>query len=73
MANITLSIDDKLLTRGRTYAKTRGTSLNALVRKLLADAISFPDSSVDSMIERLRQNAGDSKGVKFSREELHRY
>ncbi len=73
VANITLSIDDKLLTRGRNYAQTRGTSLNALVRKLLADAISSPDSSVDSMIERLRQNSGDSKGVKFSREELHRY
>ncbi len=30
----------------------------------------FPSSS---MIERLRQNAGDSKGAKFSREDLHRY
>ncbi|MEI6175591.1 MAG: DUF6364 family protein [Verrucomicrobiota bacterium] len=73
MANLTLSIDDELLNRGRNYAQARGTSLNSLVRKLLADAVSTPDASVDSMIERLRQSSGDSKGVKFFREELHRY
>ncbi len=73
MANITLSIDDELLKRGRSYARARGTSLNSLVRKLLVDAVSNPDALVDSMIERLRQSSGDSKGVKFTREELHRY
>ena len=73
MANLTLSIDDELLNRGRNYAQARGTSLNSLVRKFLADAVSTPDASVDSMIERLRQSSGDSKGVKISREELHRY
>ncbi|HSP42081.1 MAG TPA: DUF6364 family protein [Luteolibacter sp.] len=73
MANITLSIDDELLNRGRSYARARGTSLNALVRKLLVDAVSYPDASVDAMIERLKQTAGDSKGEKFIREELHRY
>lgn len=73
MSNITLSIDDELLKRGRLYARTRGTSLNALVRKLLNDAVSTPESSVDSMIERLRQTSGDSKGIKITREELQRY
>ena len=73
MANLTLSIEDELLKRGRRYAQARGTSLNALVRKLLRDAISSPDASVDAMIERLRQSSGDSKGIKISREELHRY
>jgi hypothetical protein len=73
MANLTLSIDDELLNRGRSYARARGTSLNSLVRKLLVDAISTPDATVDSMVERLRQSSGDSKGVKFTREELHRH
>jgi hypothetical protein len=73
MANLTLSIPDDLLKRGRAYAQARGTSLNALVRELLGETVSSPDSSVDSMIERLRQSAGDSKGVKIVREELHRY
>ena len=73
MANITLSIDDELLKRGRSYARARGTSLNSLVRKLLVDAVSNPDASVDSMIERLWLSSGDSKGVQFTREELHRH
>jgi len=73
MANVTLSIDDDLLKRGRNYARARGTSLNSLVRMLLTDAVSPPDSSVDSMVERLRQSSGDSKGIKFTREELHRH
>lgn len=73
MANLTLSIDDELLIRGRNYAQARGTSLNSLVRKLLVDAVSTPDALVDSMVERLRQTSGDSKNVRFSREELHRY
>jgi len=73
MANLTLSIDKELLRRGRSYAQARGTSLNALVRKLLSDTISSPDAAVDAMIERLRQSAGDSKGIRISREDLHRY
>lgn len=73
MANVTLSIPAELLKRGRSYAQARGTSLNALVRELLNETISSPDSSVDSMVERLRQSPGDSKGVKIAREELHRY
>ena len=73
MANVTLSIPDDLLNRGRSYAQARGTSLNALVRELLDETVSNPESAVDSMIERLRQSAGDSKGVKINREELHRH
>ena len=73
MANVTLSIPDDLLKRGRRYALSRGTSLNALVRDLLTETVSNPESAVDSMIERLRQSAGDSMGVKITREELHRH
>jgi len=73
MANLTLSIDEELLQRGRSYAHACGTSLNALVRKLLNDTLASPDASVDAMIERLRRSSGDSKGIKISREELHRF
>lgn len=73
MANVTFSIPDDLLNRGRSYAQTRGTSLNALIRELLNQTVTNPDSAVDSMIERLKQSVGDSKGVKINREELHRY
>lgn len=73
MANITLSIHDDLLRRGRDYARARGTSLNALVRDLLSQTVHVPDDSVDAMVDRLRNSSGDSKGMKFTREELHRY
>lgn len=73
MPNLTLSIDDDLLARGRAYARARGTSLNALVRKMLDEAVSSPDAAVESMVERLRDSAGDSKGVKINRADLHRH
>ncbi len=73
MANVTLSLDDDLLRRGRTYARVRGTSLNALLRKLLDDTVSKPDVVVDGMVERLRQTIGNSHGMKFLREEHHRH
>lgn len=70
MASVTLFIPDDLLKRRRSEAQARGTSLNALVRELLDETVSNPGSAVDSMIERLRQSAGDSKSVKIHREEL---
>ena len=73
MANLTLSIDDELLARGRKYAAARGTSLNALVRKYLEETTAPPDARLEEMIERLRQSKGHSGGVKIERAELHRY
>lgn len=73
MPNITLSIPEDLLKNGRRYAQTRGTSLNALVRELLSEKVSNPADSVDSMLSRLRDSTGDSKGIKIKREELHRH
>ena len=73
MANITLSIDDDLLQRGRSYAQSRGTSLNALVRKLLDETVSSPDATVDSLIESLKQSTGNSRGKRINRNELHRH
>jgi plasmid stability protein len=73
MANVTLSIDDDLLKRGREYASTHGTSLNALIRKLLQQHTSPPSGAVDSLIDRLKRTKGHSGGRKIEREELQRY
>jgi hypothetical protein len=73
MPNITLSIPEDLLKTGRKYAEARGTSLNGLVRELLTETVFKPTEAVDSMIQRLRDSSGDSKGVKIIREELHRH
>ncbi|MEK6230771.1 MAG: DUF6364 family protein [Luteolibacter sp.] len=73
MPNLTLSIPEDLLKNGRSYAQSRGTSLNALVRELLTEKVSKPAETVDSIIARLRQSPGNSKSIRINREELHRH
>lgn len=73
MANVTLSIEDDLLVRGREYAKSRGTSLNALIRQWLEESTTPPDAAVDEMLTRLRKANGNSRGKKIRRQDLHRH
>jgi len=73
MANVTISIDDDLLVRGRNFAEKRGTSLNALLRQFLEEVTTSSDAAVDEMIESLRTSGGNSGGKKIDREDLHRY
>ncbi len=71
--NVTLSIDDELLTRVRALASRRGTSLNQMVRDYLAEvaAEQGPDEIL-SELERLWSEApGASEGRKWTRDELH--
>lgn len=72
MANVTLSIDDELLRKGREYASSRGTSLNALVRTLLSELTARSDAEITEIVARLRSSPGDSKGVRFRREDLYK-
>lgn len=39
MKNVTLAIDEKLLEQARSLAEKRGTSLNAMIRSLLAHEV----------------------------------
>ena len=71
MANLTLSIDEDLLRKGRDYAADRGTSLNGLVRSLLTELTTRSDSEISEMMERLRSSPGDSKGIPFNRDDLY--
>ena len=71
MANITLSLDDELLQKGREYATSRGTSLNSLVREYIKDLAYPTKEEVDGIISRLRKIEGNSKGVKFDRDSLY--
>ena len=72
MPNVTLSIDEETLKAGREYARLHGTSLNALIRKLLSERVR-PDSGawLEEMFEMLDQAGGDSKGWKWNRSELY--
>ena len=71
MANVTLAIEDKLLEKSRQYASQRGTSLNALLREMLANLTNENGAEIDEMINRLRNSRGHSGGVKIDRESLY--
>lgn len=72
MKNITLSIDEKTLDAGRSYARAHQTSLNALIRDLLRRTVEQdPEISTGELIRLAKSHAGDSKGWKWNREEIY--
>lgn len=72
MANITLSLNDNLIKKGREYAKKHHLSLNALVRKLLAERVlQESDNWLESCFLLMDKAEADSKGKKWQRAELY--
>lgn len=71
--NVTLSIDDELLSRARELAGRRGTSLNQMIRDYLQEMAS--DLSSEEVLRELNglweESSGDSGGRGWTREELH--
>ena len=72
MPNITLSFDADLIRRGRDYAQTHGTSLNASIRKLLDEHTKPADTQIGSLITSLESTNGRSGGKRIHRAELQR-
>lgn len=74
LKNITISIDEEVLEAGREYAKKHNTSLNALIRRLLAQTV-LPEKAnwLEECFERMDQvqDQADSQGKQWSREELY--
>ena len=72
MKNITISLDNRLLEAGRQYAKKHNTSLNALIRRLLAQTV-LPSSRdwLEECISRMDQVNANSRGLKWQREDLY--
>jgi hypothetical protein len=71
--NITLSVDDSVVTQARLVAQSMGTSLNQLVRDYLA-GLADPSEAHDDLAEFRRLSSeghGDSKGWRFDRDDLH--
>ena len=72
MKNITLSLEDDLLREGREYAKQHGTSLNALIRRILARVVATRQEDWLGETFLLMDKAqGDSKGKKWKRSDLY--
>jgi len=71
--NITLSIDDEVVSKARRRAEALGISVNQLVREYLELYAGKSDPQWDAAeFERLSRLAkGNSKGWKFDRTEAH--
>jgi hypothetical protein len=73
MANITLTVEDRLLQRARDVAASMGTTLNGLVRSYLrqiADG-SSPSETSREFRELSFEHQGGSNGWSFDRDEIH--
>lgn len=72
MKNITLAIDEETLAAGRAYADRHQTTLNALVRDLLAKTVySDRTATAEEMFRLMDAAPGRSRGKRWAREELH--
>jgi len=72
MPNITISIDNDLLKSGREYARKHNTSMNALIRRLLEQAVRNSSMDwLDECFELMDRANGDSGGRSWRREELY--
>ena len=72
MPNITLSIEEHLLEAGRQYAQAHGTSLNGLIRDLLANTVTRKsDTRLEDMWRKVDKLKISSQGKKWKREDLY--
>jgi len=72
MKNITLAIDEKLLEKGREYARKHQLSLNGLIRKLLQDTVlENTTARLESCFELMDSVNANSSGKKWTRDELY--
>lgn len=75
MKNLTLALDERLLTQSREYAQSHGTTINAMVRRFLQQTVGGerPTSGLAEFF-RLADEAGASApGYVFDREEIYEH
>lgn len=72
MKNITLALDEETLNRGRAYAQRHQTTLNTLVRELLVrTVVADSEAAVREMFRLMDAHPGNSRGLRWTREELY--
>lgn len=69
--NVTLSLDEQVVSRARKKAAALGKSLNQLIRDYLQSFAS--NTGPEESIEEFRQlsGRGNSRGWRFNRDEIH--
>jgi hypothetical protein len=70
--NITLSLDDQLVSRARKKAQALGKSLNQMIRDYLQTVAGGDDA--ERSIEEFKRlsGRGNSRGWRLNREEIHK-
>lgn len=74
MTNLTLVVDDEVLTRARVRAIEDGTSVNAVVREFLGEYVSGGDAAREArrrLIELAGTSTASSAGHRWSRDDLY--
>ena len=72
MPNLTISLDEELIKKGRSYAQKHRTTLNALIREQLKKTVMKQDDEwleeLFSLMDRLKAR---SKGPRWKREDIY--
>jgi len=72
MKNITLSISEDLVKQGREYAAKHGTTLNALIRKLLKSTVQPENQTKASQILReMEKLKSPQDSITWKREDVY--
>lgn len=73
MADVTLSLNDRLLASPRKYASEHNTSLNALIRALLEQTVGADANAdwLDECFELMDRADAHSAGWQWNREDLY--
>jgi hypothetical protein len=71
MRNITFSMDEELIEKGKAYAKAHGISFNALIRRLLEKHVLQDKGWIEDAIRLMDAAEGRSGGRKWRREDLY--
>lgn len=72
MKNITLALDEETIAAGRAYAERHHTTLNNLVRELLAKTVHQDRAATAAEMFRLMDGSPvRTAGKRWTREDLH--
>lgn len=74
MKNVTLSVDDRTLREARRIAAERSTSLNAMIRKFLAELTERESRAVEArrrILELCRESSAEVGTRGWTRDDLH--
>ncbi len=71
MKNITLSVPDELLEKGREYAREHNTSLNQMIREFLISKTSIDKKRNMELLFKYMDSVKAKSNEEWTRDELH--